>query len=191
MSGRLLLFSALGLACASPALADDLYHGSNWSSMSSDRRASEAGDVLTVMIFQAAESSNVAQNSSHKATDLAGSVSVSSFNEGGELKLGGGYTGRGESRRSEKLIAQITLTVQEILPNGDMVIGGEQLLRVNGERTRIGVRGRIRTADIRADNSILSNRIADAQIDYDGRGFVSRSAKPGIINRIFSFLGLG
>jgi flagellar L-ring protein precursor FlgH len=49
----------------------------------------------------------------------------------------------------------------------------------------------VRSADIRADNTILSNRIADAQIDYDGRGFVSRSAKPGLINRIFSFLGLG
>ena len=191
MSGRLLIIATLGLICAAPAFADDLYRGSNWSSMSADRRATEAGDVLTVVIFQAAESTNVAQNSSRKATDLSGSANVGSFNEGGELKFGGGYTGRGEVRRSEKLIAQITLTVQQVLPNGDMVVGGEQLLRVNGERTRIGVRGRIRTADIRADNSVLSNRIADAQIDYDGRGFVSRSAKPGIINRIFSFLGLG
>jgi flagellar L-ring protein precursor FlgH len=38
---------------------------------------------------------------------------------------------------------------------------------------------------------VLSSRIADAMINYDGRGFVSRSAKPGIVNRIFSFLGLG
>lgn len=191
MSKRILTVVALGAMLAARAPANDLYRGSNWSSMAADRRATEAGDVLTVVIFQAAESTNVAQNSSRKATDLSGSASVGSFNEGGEIKFGGGYTGRGEIRRSERLIAQITLTVLQVLPNGDMIVGGEQLLRVNGERTRIGVRGRIRTADIRADNSVLSNRIADAQIDYDGRGFASRSAKPGIINRIFSFLGLG
>ncbi|MEO7680134.1 MAG: flagellar basal body L-ring protein FlgH, partial [Sphingomonas sp.] len=54
-----------------------------------------------------------------------------------------------------------------------------------------GVRGRVRAADIGADNRVLSSRIADAQIDYDGKGFVSRSAKPGILNRVFRFLGLG
>ena len=53
------------------------------------------------------------------------------------------------------------------------------------------MRGRIRPADITSDNSVLSSRIADAQINYDGKGFVSRSAKPGVINRVFSFLGLG
>jgi flagellar L-ring protein precursor FlgH len=84
----------------------------------------------------------------------------------------------------------MTLTVQAVLPNGDLVVGGDQWLDINGERTRVGVRGRVRTADIAADNSVISNRIADAQIDYGGRGFVSRSAKPGIITRIFRFLGL-
>lgn len=193
MSARVsaVALAAVASAIATPASADDLYKGSNWSSMSADRRATEVGDLLTVVIFQAAESSTLAQNSSRKSTDLSGSISGGGIDEGGELEFGGGYTGRGEVKRSEKLIAQITLTVQEVLPNGDLMVGGEQWLRVNGERTRIGVRGRIRTADIRADNSVLSNRIADAQIAYDGRGFVSRSAKPGLINRIFSFLGLG
>ena len=48
----------------------------------------------------------------------------------------------------------------------------------------------IRPSDIDGDNRVASNRIADAQINYNGKGFVSRSAKPGIIQNIFSFLGL-
>lgn len=159
--------------------------------MSADRRAGQAGDLITVSIFQAAEASNLAQNSSRKSTEIGGSIDFANIQEGGDLKFGGGYTGRGEVKRSEKLVAQISVIVQQVLPNSDLIIGGEQWLRVNGERTRIAVRGRIRTADIRSDNSILSSRIADAEIDYDGRGFVSRSAKPGLVNRIFSFLGLG
>ena len=77
-----------------------------------------------------------------------------------------------------------------MLPNGDYRITGEQRMHVNGENTTIAVRGRIRQADIRPDNSVLSSRIAEAEINYDGKGFVSRSAKPGILNRIFRFLGL-
>src|SRR5206468_6856138 len=135
--------------------------------------------------------SNVTQNKSRKATDLSGSINGGHLSEQGGLSFGGGFTGQGEVTRSERLLTQITLTVQQVLPNGDLIVAGQQWLNVNGERTRIGVRGRVRTADIQADNSVISNRIADAQIDYDGRGFVSRSAKPGILNRIFSFLGLG
>lgn len=187
---RFAAFLAL-IAFAGSAAADNLYRGSKWSAMTSDRRASEVGDILTVVISQSAEASNLAQNTSHKSTDLGGSISGGPVKEQGSLSFGGGYSGKGEVTRSEKLITQISLTVQEVLPNGDLIVGGEQLLNVNGERTHIAVRGRVRSADIRADNSISSNRIADAQIDYNGRGFVSRSAKPGIINRIFSFLGLG
>jgi len=189
---RLAVSLTIGLAAiALPAGAQNLYRGSNWSAMTSDRRASAPGDLLTVLIMQSAESSNVTQNSSRKSTDLGGGISAGHISETGSLTLGGGFSGRGEVTRSERLLTQITVAVQQILPNGDLVVGGEQQLNVNGERTRIQVRGRVRSADIQADNSIASNRIADAQIDYDGRGFVSRSAKPGIINRIFSFLGLG
>jgi flagellar L-ring protein FlgH len=144
-----------------------------------------------VVIFQAAEATNSAQNSSRKKTDVGGSLSVGSIDEKGSLEFGGGYTGRGEVRRSEKLVTQITLIVREVLANGDLVVEGEQWMRINGETSRIGVRGRVRPADIGADNSVLSTRIAEARISYDGRGFVSRSAKPGVVNRIFSFLGLG
>jgi len=189
--------SVLALGCiviaALPgaARAQNLYSGSNWSAMAADRRASSVGDLLTVVIFQQAESSDTQQNTSHKATNVGGSISGGPISETGALSFGGGFTGQGGVTRTEKFVAQITVAVQQVLPNGDLIVTGEQSLNINGERTRIGVRGRVRNADIASDNSVASNRIADAQIDYDGRGFVSRSAKPGLINRIFSFLGLG
>ncbi len=192
---KTLAAAALLIAFAAPAQADDLYRGSSWASMSGDRKASEPGDILTVVIFQAAEATNSAQNSSRKKTDVGGSLNTTlgsgSVNENLSLEFGGGYTGRGEVRRSERLVSQISMTVREVLPNGDLVVQGEQWVRINGETSLIGVRGRVRPADINADNAVLSSRIADARISYDGRGFVTRSAKPGIINRIFSFLGLG
>lgn len=173
------------------ASGQDLFQGGNWASMAADRRAAEVGDSITVVIHQVAEASNTTQNSTRKSTETGGSLRAGGIDEGGALTFGGGYTGRGEARRSERLLAQISVVIEQILPNGDYRIVGRQQLRVNGETTLIAVRGRIRAADISGDNAILSSRIADAEIDYDGKGFVSRSAKPGLINRLFSLLGLG
>jgi flagellar L-ring protein precursor FlgH len=178
------------LLAATAAAAEDLYKNGNWSAMSADDKAYSRGDLVTIVIFQAAEASNSATNSSRRKTEVGGSIDVGGIDEGGSVEFGGSFTGRGEVRRSERLVAQITAVVQEVLPNGDFAIIGEQTMRINGETTRIGVSGRIRRADISADNRVLSSRIADARINYDGRGFVSRSAKPGIVNRIFNFLGL-
>lgn len=187
----LLALLAVSAGAGSAARAEDLYRGNSWAAISADRRASAVGDALTILIFQSAEASNSAQNASRRSTELSGGLSVSSVQEQANAQISGGYSGRGEVSRSERLVTQITVTVQSVLPNGDLMIAGEQYMRVNGERTRIGVRGRVRPADIASDNTLLSNRVADAQIDYDGRGFVSRSARPGLINRIFGFLGLG
>jgi flagellar L-ring protein precursor FlgH len=181
---------ALLIGVPAHAGAEDLFRDSNWSALGADRRASEVGDALTVVIYQAAEATNSAQNNSRRDTQVGGSVSAGSLDEAADLRFGGGYSGRGEVRRSERLVAQITVVVESILPNGDFVVTGEQTMHVNGETTRIGVRGRVRPEDIGADNRLLSSRVADARINYDGRGFVSRSARPGIISQIFSFLGL-
>lgn len=190
MKAGILASAVLPLLAAAPAAAQNLYAEGNWPAMAADRRASRVGDTITVVIQQSAEASNTTQNSSRKTTDLNGGVSAGPVNESGQIGFGGGYTGRGEVRRSERMVAQLSVTIEEILPNGDFRITGRQVMHVNGEDTVIIVRGRIRAADIRSDNTVLSSRIADAEINYDGKGFVSRSAKPGLITRLFRLLGL-
>lgn len=185
------LCSILAAMLVSNASAEDLYKPNGWAAMSADRRAMQVGDVLTVVVYQAAEATNSAKSDSSKSTNLSGGLSAGSIDESGALRIGGNYTGGGQVQRSERFVTQITVIVEEVLPNGDLRIAGRQQMHVNGENSNIGVRGRVRQADITSDNQVLSSRVAEAQIDYDGRGFVSRSAKPGLINRVFRFLGLG
>ncbi|HEX4695804.1 flagellar basal body L-ring protein FlgH [Sphingomonas sp.] len=173
------------------AAADDLYKRNNWSAMSADRRASAVGDLLTVVVYENSESSNTAKSDSSRSTKIGGSVSGGSLNESGNLQIGGGYTGGGGVSRSDKLVAQITVRIVGVLANGDMLVSGQQTMKINGESTLIGIEGRVRADDITGDNRILSSRVADAKIIYDGKGFVARSAKPGLIARVFRFLGLG
>jgi flagellar L-ring protein precursor FlgH len=175
---------------AGRADADQLYTGSNWASIASDNRARGIHDIVSVLIYESASASNSVTNKSSKQTSLTGGLSAGSINESGDLKLGGGYNGTGEIQRSDKLVATMAAQVVEITANGDFVIEGRQTIHVNGEDRIIAVRGLVRPVDISSDDTVPSSRLANAQIDYDGKGFVSRSAKPGIINKIFSFLGL-
>jgi flagellar L-ring protein precursor FlgH len=184
------LASAVSSAAFAPARADDLFAPGRTQSLASDRRASQAGDIVTIVVVQAAESSSIMQNGTRRSTAIGGRVSAGSFDEGGDLTINNTFDGRGEVRRSERFVTQMSASITGLLPNGDLEIGGNQSLFINGETTMVEVRGRIRPADIDAENRVPSNRIADAQIRYNGKGFISRSAKPGIVHRIFGFLGL-
>lgn len=189
-SRRLIVIMTGVILPACPVQADDLYRQDVTQSLGVDQRASRIGDILTVVIVQAAESSTSMQNNSRKGTGILGSLGIGSIDENADLSLDGNYNGRGELRRSESFVTQMTASITQILPNGDYLIGGQQHLRINGEETTVEVRGRVRETDIDSENRVASNRIADAQINYRGKGFVSRSAKPGILQRIFGFLGL-
>lgn len=179
------------VGCTAPAAAAELYAGGNWPAMASDRVAAEVGDILTVLIFENSVASNTAQSTSEKNTRLAGEISAGdAAQESGEIGLSSSFEGSGQRARSGRIVAQMSVTVQEVLPNGDLGVAGQQLLNIDGDRTRIRLKGRVRRADISAANTVISTRLADVMIDYDGRGFVTRSAKPGIVTRIFHFLGI-
>ena len=181
----------LSLGAASVAHAEQLFAGSTWSAVAADDKARTVGDTVTVLISESASASSKLHNNSSKKTDFGGSFAAGGISEGANLNFGGSYGGKGEVVRTEQFVARMTAQVTGLAANGDFLIEGAQKMRVNGENTTIGVRGRIRPSDISADNVVLSSRIADAQINYDGKGFVSRSAKPGIVNRILGFLGIG
>ena len=182
------------LSVAGGAMAEDLYRHDNWAALASDRRASAVGDILTVVVLENSTATNAAQTGTSRDSRLGGNISAghsgSGINEGASLGLSGSFGGNGQTSRSGRMVAQISVRVDSIYPNGDLAISGAQALNISGERTNIRIRGRVRPADIAGDNSVLSARIADAQIDYEGSGFVSRSARPGLFQRIFSFLGL-
>ncbi len=88
------------------------------------------------------------------------------------------------------MVAQISVVVDKVMPNGDLHVEGAQALKINGEKTNIHVSGTVRLADITSGNAVLSSSLADAIIDYDGAGFVSASSEPGLITRALNWLDL-
>ena len=171
--------------------AADLYQPGSWPALAADNKAFAIGDVLTIVVYESASATNSASNNLKKNSQLFGGIRAgSSFDESAGLDLRNSSDNVGSTGRSGRMVAQISATVEERLANGDLRIVGSQILNINGERTTIRVKGRVRPVDISAGNAVLSSRLADATIDYDGTGFVSRSARPGIVTRIFNWLGL-
>jgi flagellar L-ring protein precursor FlgH len=181
------------LAAAPAAAAAQLYPHDNWAAMASDRRASAVGDILTVIVLENNNASNTVQTGTNRNTQIGGNITAGSnnaLNESASAGLRGQFDGAGQTARAGRMVAQISVRIEQVYPNGDLGIAGASALNIGGERTNIRIRGRVRPTDITGTNTILSGRIADAQIDYEGRGFVSRSARPGILQRIFGFLGI-
>lgn len=186
-----LVAGALALTIPAAARAEQLYNGSSWAGVAADNKASAVGDLVMIVIHESASATNRVGTRSGKNTSLGGGLSVGGIDEDATLGFDSSYRGIGETERSDKFAASITALVTEVLPSGDLVIEGQHNLLVNGEKREIRLRGIVRAIDITPENLVLSSRLANATIEYDGKGYASRGAKPGLINRIFSFLGIG
>lgn len=182
---------SLILASASCLVGTPSAAQSAWAALASDRSATSVGDSLTVIILETSSAAASAQSGSRKDTRVSGSISAGGqVEQAGGLGLRGGFDGQGQLTRSGRLIGQIGVIVEEVLPNGDLRVSGAQTLTLDGERTAIRLTARVRLADIAGDNTVVSSRLADAAIVYDGDGALSRSGEPGLVNRVLSYLGL-
>jgi len=185
----LLLIGAL----AQPTIlcAADLYKPGNWVALASDRHAEHVGDSLTIVVSENATATNSVGTTTAKSTAVSASLQAGShFNSSASASMAGNYNGQGSTTRAGQFVTQLSVTVDGVLPNGDLHVSGSQSLDISGEHSFIKLSGRVRPTDIGADNSIQSNRLADAVIEYDGKGYASKGAKPGIVTRIFGLLGI-
>ncbi|HEV7690386.1 MAG TPA: flagellar basal body L-ring protein FlgH [Hyphomonadaceae bacterium] len=182
--------AACTLALAGGASADNLLRNGKRANVASDLKSLEIGDILTVVVVQRAEARNSSDSVARRDRSATGQLSTDVLNQTGDLSLNGDFNGHGEIRRSESFVTQISVTIQGVAPNGDLTVAGEQRMKVNGEQTVIRVRGRVRPQDVSTDNQFVSSRLADAEIDYDGKGFVSRNAGSGPLGWLFNAFGL-
>jgi flagellar L-ring protein precursor FlgH len=146
------------------------------------------GDSLTVLIYESATATSRADTSASRTSKLDVSATDLHNTVGGKVSTDNDFEGGGAERRSGEVIARVSVTVVEIAPNGDLRVKGDQRIALNSETQRISVEGRLRPQDISAENTVLSSRLADAQIELKGRGLLSSRQKPGWLVRFFQWL---
>ena len=154
----------------------------------SDNKATRAGDIITIHLVERTTASNKASTRLKREGKTSFGFSTQSLPDaatGTNLGFAGenGFNGSGSTNRSETLISTISATVIEVLPNGTMKIDGRRRLKMNNADQYIRVTGLVRKEDINYDNSIISTKIANAEISYDGVGDIDKHQRSGWLGR--------
>lgn len=169
--------------------AESLWADSN-SSLFADHRAHAVGDILTILISESSTATRAgsASNSKSSSSSMSAGSGVFTFLNGASFGGSDSFSAKGSINNTNTVSGKITVTVQEIKPNGNLVVGGKQSIKQNGEEQVINITGVVRPEDISADNTISSYYVADAQIRIDGHGPMARKQRQGILSQIFNFL---
>ncbi len=162
-----------------------------------DNRSARVGDLVMVAIDEQADASG------DSSTDLA---KKSSFDMGITNVFGlvtalkaampladpthmlqymsqSDFAGHGNTSRKGELRGTIAVRIAREMPNGDFFIEGTKVVLINNEEYHLYVSGLIRSADIRDDNSVPSSRIADAEVEFTGRGDIADQQRKGFLGR--------
>ncbi len=156
----------------------------------SNQKALRVGDIVTVMIVENAQASSTAKTDANTKAEISGGPGLgllSQITQWG-IETENKFKGDGKSSRTGALNAQISTRVVEVFDNGTLRLRGERLVEINGEAQTITLTGLVRGQDVRADNTVASTLIADAQISYSGDGPVADAHSPGLLTRIANFL---
>lgn len=191
------LLGSLGSAMAQTATAapaaesGTMFNPQSYRALVADQKAFRVGDALTVLVQESSSASSSVDAKASRGQDIG----LRGQTLGQEARgLNAGTTssneGGGQVARSGRVTAQITVTVKEVLPNGELLVDGQQTVDLNGEAQIISVNGRVRPRDISDNNAVLSSRLADARIRYVGEGYLADKSQPSVWSRFVTWIGL-
>lgn len=172
-----------------PPSSGSIYQADTSLALFEDLKARRVGDILTIVLDERTNAEKKADTSVDKGAESAIGVPKLFGQAIPELEnsvsSGHKFETEGDSKQSNKLEGSITVTVAQVLPNGNLVVQGEKWITINQGEEFIRLRGIVRPLDIGPDNTISSTKVADAQILYSGRGTLARANQPGWLTEFF------
>jgi len=160
-----------------------------------ERRAVRVGDTLTVMLNETTRASKdigtnarrMSSNGVNAGFNMSTGTAATPTSINGGLNTNGNtnFDSKGGSSASNQFLGTITVTVLEVLPNGNLSVAGEKRLAVGHEEEVIRFGGVVSPATLQG-NSVLSSQVADARIEYRGLGITDQIQNPGVLTKLFS-----
>ena len=182
-------------AQARPASRGSLFQSASYRPAFEDPRARLPGDSLTIQITEKVSANQSSSASLDRAGSAGGSVSAVPFIKPADLAkvnnftLGSdasnSYNGKGDNANANDFSGVITVTVQDVLPNGHLLVAGEKQIGVNSNVDVLRFSGTVDPRHIQPGNIVASSLVANARIESKGRGAVQEALSIGWLGRFF------
>lgn len=211
MKTKFAIFASLCLLglTASLSPAGSIWNKNNVASrrgsLIADDKAARIGDVLTIQIVEKSKIDNKRKKTDSRASSTNGTGS-GNVDFGGLLGFKGldklfefpsydytgssttGFNGKSDTLNDKKFTDVITVLVEDVMPNGNLLVLGKRVREINGNKQIVQVSGIVRPSDITAANMISSARVANFSLVYLEKGRDNNYMKPGWMLRIWNMI---
>jgi flagellar L-ring protein precursor FlgH len=162
------------------------------SNLYTDARALRENDLVVVKVTEIADAKRSADTDiSRKSKTDAAFQALMQANQQSFGITGSADTtfkGTGSTARTERLTATVPCIVKKVLPNGNLYIEGHRVVLVNNEEQHFYLSGVVRPIDIDQENSVKSSVVAEAEVEFTGRGVMSDNQRQGVLSQFFSWI---
>jgi flagellar L-ring protein FlgH len=164
---------------------------SGYAPLHAGNRAARIGDPLTILLIESATTAKSVSSKSNKngaialtppATGPFSLLNPEALKASGNLS----FNGQGNAGQTSSLATTLAVTIAEVRPNGTALVRGEKRMLLSQGKEWVRFAGIVRLADVSVDNTVPSTRVADAVIEYAGKGALQRASKPGWLSQFFS-----
>ena len=177
-----------------------IYENARNVTLFTDIKALQVGDTLTVKLIEKTAATKKADTEIGQETDFdienpvffgvepdldGGFITDRDVTLENQFRSQKDFEAETESEQSNSLQGDITVTVSQVLPNGNLVVHGEKLMTLNRGHEHIRFSGIVRPYDITPDNTVMSTKVANATIIYSGEGELADANKAGWWGRFF------
>ena len=189
-----MLAAAVCTASLTPVVsAESLWSNPNGhptKNLFADHRAAGIGDIVTIVISESTTTSATRSSSNEKSGSVKLGAGIGIFDFLQAASAGGSdkFSAKGSAASSNRVAGNVTVTVVDITPGGNFILEGTQSIWQNKNEHKIVFRGTCRPEDISSSNTILSTRVADATVRFDGKGPLNAKQRQGILTQIFNIL---
>jgi len=168
----------------------------SFNSYFADTKAREVGDLITIIVSESTtaanrDSRNLRKNHENNGNfALAGATGDAAVDA--DLDFGTesarGFGGTSEFSTTRGFEDRITVEVRDVLPNGNLLIGGKREVMVQGDRRTLVASGMVRGLDISRTNTVNSTDVAHFVLRYDGQGRENSFTRQGWFSRVFNVM---